>query len=85
MGSWGLGVLGRDEAVGTDTAVAVAEFGDEFLLEGESAGAVVDHDKVVPGPVHFGEGKHGKGTIAHAGVGIPRGKKRFNLDEDGRG
>jgi hypothetical protein len=45
-----------DETVAADTTMAVTKSGDEFGLEGEDAGAVIDHYEVVSGTVHFGEG-----------------------------
>jgi hypothetical protein len=55
--------LHRDQSVGTDTAVTIAEMRD--LVMGKTPGAVpiINHDEVVSGPVHLGELKKHRCSI----------------------
>ena len=46
-----------DEAVSTDATVTVAEACDLFFGKADLVCAVIDHDEVVSGAVHFGEGE----------------------------
>ncbi len=47
--------LDREQSVGADAAIPVAECGDHRLVQGQMAVAVVDQHEVVAGPVHLGE------------------------------
>ena len=50
--------LDGEQAVGPDAAVAVAQAGDLRAGEGGLAVAVIDHDEIISGPVHFCEVQH---------------------------
>jgi hypothetical protein len=53
---WKLGcAFCRNQAIGTDATMAVAEMGDLFPGKAEGAVTVIHHDKVIPSSVHFGE------------------------------
>lgn len=55
VGLWGISDFGGDEAIGSDASVSVTKASNDFALEGELSGAVIDHDEVVPSAIHFGE------------------------------
>lgn len=78
VGSGGVGGFRGDESVGSDAAVAVAKACNEFALEGQLSGAVVDHDEVVSCAVHFGEREHG-GGYSTGGIGCATEERKNRL------